>query len=122
KPELVAEIEFAGWTTDGNIRQAAFKGFRQDKPAAQVRAEDPVMTDMAKPVARPAETSRKAAVAKAKPATGKSAEVMSVAISKPDKAMWPDGGDGKPVTKLDLAHYFEAVGDWMIGHIRGRPC
>ena len=122
KPELVAEIEFAGWTTDGNIRQAAFKGLRQDKPAAQVRAEDPVMTDIAKPVARPAARSRKATVAKAKPAAGKSAEVMGVVISKPDKAMWPDGGDGKPVTKLDLARYLEAVGEWMIGHIKGRPC
>ena len=110
KPELVAEVEFAGWTDGGNIRQAAFKGLRQDKPAKEIRAERPAMTGIAKPVMRSAKSS------------AKSAEVMGVAISKPEKALWPDGGDGEAVTKLDLAQYFEAVGEWMIVHLKGRPC
>jgi bifunctional non-homologous end joining protein LigD len=125
KPELVAEIEFAGWTDGGNIRQAAFKGLRQDKPADEVRAENPAMTKIAKPIGKIAAKSGKSKpgkLNKARPAEGKSAEVMGVIISKPDKELWPDGGDGEGVTKRDLACYFEAVGGWMIGHLKGRPC
>lgn len=112
KPELVAEIEFAGWTDGGNIRQAAFKGLRQDKPAREVEAEKPAVTKVVKPMAK----------STAKGAAKASSEVMGVVISHPDKALWPDGGDGKSVTKLDLATYFETVGEWMIGYLKGRPC
>ncbi|GLR85072.1 DNA ligase D [Bradyrhizobium iriomotense] len=117
KPELVAEIEFAGFTADGNIRQAAFKGLRQDKPAEEVEAETPVKTELAEPSPR---KGRANAATRSKQAG--TAEVMGVVISKPDKELWPDGGDGEPVTKLDLARYFEAVGEWMIVHLKGRPC
>jgi bifunctional non-homologous end joining protein LigD len=120
KPELVAEIEFAGWTDGGNIRQAAFKGLRQDKPAGEVEAEGPAMTKIGKPVAK--KTVARTPVKAGARVENKSAEVMGVVISKPDKELWPDGGDGEGVTKLDLAHYFEAVGGWMIGHLKGRPC
>jgi bifunctional non-homologous end joining protein LigD len=118
KPELVAEIEFAGFTADGNIRQAAFKGFRQDKPAEEVEAETPRKTELAEPSPK----GKGKAAAKTKSAQAANAEVMGVVISKPDKELWPDGGDGEPVTKLDLARYFEAVGDWMMKHLKGRPC
>ncbi len=47
---------------------------------------------------------------------------MGVPIIRPEKTLWPDGGDGEQVTKLDLARYYEAVGPWMIAHIKCRPC
>ena len=111
EPALVAEIEFAGWTGDGNVRQAAFKGLREDKPAEEVEAERPAKASET-PLAKPKP--------KKKPDGGD--VVMGVVISKPDKALWPQAGDGKPVTKLDLARYYEAIGDWMMPHIKGRPC
>jgi bifunctional non-homologous end joining protein LigD len=113
RPELVAEIEFAGFTGSGMVRQGAFKGLREDKPADQVVAETPA------PVGTP-EAEPKPLVFK--PKGEQSPVVMGVRLSSPDKPLWSDGGDGRPVTKLDLAHYLEAVGPWMMTHIKGRPC
>jgi bifunctional non-homologous end joining protein LigD len=102
RPELVAEIEFAGWTGSGMVRQAAYKGLREDKPPGEISEE---------PVLRRGASKKKAGVT-----------VEGVAISNPDKALWPDAGDGRPVTKEDLADYDAVVGSWMIEHLKGRPC
>ena len=116
EPKLVAEIEFAGWTPDGLVRQAAFKALREDKPAAEVEVEKPAL---------PAKTTAPlpATPASSKPSRrGGKVNVMGVLISNPDKPLWPDAGDGASVRKEDLARYYEAVGPWLIDHIRGRPC
>lgn len=91
KPEPVAEIEFEGWTADGLVRQAAFKGLREDEPAKEIRAEkpaSPATTDTAEPAA-----TAKTRLIRSK---GARAEVMGVLISNPDKPLWPDAGDVSP--------------------------
>jgi bifunctional non-homologous end joining protein LigD len=117
KPVLVAEIEYAGFTGDGNVRQASFKGLREDKPAAEVGPEEPAPVDALLAEPAPAAKARPAAKAPAKDNV-----VMGVTISHPDKPLWPDDGADAPVTKLDLARYLEAVGPWMMPHLTGRPC
>jgi len=143
-PELVAEIEFAGWTDGGNVRQAAFKGLREDKPAAQVKAEKPVAASgakVAKPIAKRSSadksakskstsvTASRAAVKAQGVGRGKSSgkntdptTVLGVSVSSPDKPLWQHANDGETVTKLDLAHYYETVAEWLLPHIKGRPC
>ncbi|MEA2211316.1 MAG: bifunctional non-ous end joining protein LigD [Solirubrobacteraceae bacterium] len=39
RPELVAEVEFREWTSEGVMRAPSFKGLRGDKPAAEVIRE-----------------------------------------------------------------------------------
>jgi bifunctional non-homologous end joining protein LigD len=120
RPELVAEIQYGGWSQAGILRQASFKGLRDDKPADEVETVEPAPAqqteladpapDKAKPSAKPGKTPPQQAV------------VMGVSLSNPDKPIWPDDGDGRPVTKLELARYYEAVGPWMMRHLKGRPC
>ena len=110
EPKLVAEVEFAGWTGDGNVRQAAFKGLREDKPAKEVRAEVSRRADAAQLPMSKLRNNR---------VKGGSEVVMGVVISKPDKPLW---SPPESYTKLDLARYLEKVGPWMMQHLKGRPC
>jgi bifunctional non-homologous end joining protein LigD len=43
--------------------------------------------------------------------------VAGIAISHAERVLWPDDG----ITKLDLARYYEAIGDFIVPHVRGRP-
>ncbi len=39
RPQLVAQIRFVEWTTEGRLRHAAFIGLRSDKPASTIHRE-----------------------------------------------------------------------------------
>jgi bifunctional non-homologous end joining protein LigD len=43
RPELVVHVHFASWTSDGLVRQAAFDGIREDKPATEVVREEELL-------------------------------------------------------------------------------
>jgi bifunctional non-homologous end joining protein LigD len=43
EPLLVAEVAFSEWTPAGQVRDAVFKGLREDKPAADVVLERPAL-------------------------------------------------------------------------------
>lgn len=61
RPELVCEINFTGWTTDGLLRHPSFKGLREDKPAEKVireSAETAPADSKARPVPRPGRSRR----------------------------------------------------------------
>lgn len=91
-PEKVAEVEFRGWTGDGHLRHAAFRGLREDKPAREVV--------------------RESSAADAPP-TPKS----NVRLTHPDRLYWPDAG----VTKAGLADYYAQVWRRLAAFVVNRP-
>lgn len=91
-PELVAEVEFRGWTADAHLRHASFRGVREDKKANDVVREEP----MAEKTQAPKRT---------------------VPLTHPDRVYWPDAG----VTKEGLADYYQAVWPRMAPFVVDRP-
>jgi bifunctional non-homologous end joining protein LigD len=118
KPQMVIEAEFRGWTHGRVLRQASFKGVREDKAPTDVVREAP--NDMAKQQTRKAPAEPKRKPAKAAPATAARAKgsraVGDVTLTHPDRVYWADVG----VTKQQLAEYYVAVWDWIAPHIVNR--
>ena len=116
RPVLVAEIEHGGYTDSGSLRQAVFKGLREDKPATEVDTPP-------QEAAKPAKGGKVAAPPQLKIAlTGKArAVVAGLTISNPDKVLWP-AADGHPeIRKLELVQYYEAAAERILPHVADRP-
>jgi bifunctional non-homologous end joining protein LigD len=45
----------------------------------------------------------------------------TVEVHRPEKVLFPGGGDAKEYTKADLVDYYRAVAPFMLPHLRGRP-
>ena len=92
KPQLVAEVEMRGWTADGILRHAVFKGLRQDKEAGDVALERPVVK-------------------------AKRAAALAVPLTHPDRVLWPDVG----VTKQGLAEFYTEIWPAIGPYVVDRP-
>ena len=113
EPRLVAEVEFNGWTAGRHLRQAAFKGLREDKPAEEVQLEMPQQTGGAGNAEKP----EKPDVPAPSRLQGGSMEFAGVKLTHPDRILW----EGQGLTKLGLAEYYAEVADLILPHIVNRP-
>jgi bifunctional non-homologous end joining protein LigD len=129
EPRTVIEAQLRGWTADGLVRQAAFKGVREDKSPREVVREQaaPAAVEaggaaVPKSAAETAETMTRTSKTKSRTSPRKSpsqrlAGPSDVRFTHPERVYWADVG----VTKQDLADYYRSVWDWMAPHIVSRP-
>ncbi|WP_294737555.1 DNA ligase D [uncultured Pseudomonas sp.] len=103
EPQLVGEVQFAEWTREGVVRQAAFVGLRTDKPVGQIVHEQP----------------RAAKSLKEKPRkkTAEASAAAGVKITHPDRVIDTQSG----TQKLQLAQFYEGISEWILPYLRNRP-
>ena len=102
EPRLVAEVEFRGWTHDDVLRQASYKGLREDKAPEEVVREK--SSGSPKRAAAPRRT--------------EAVDVLSrFRLTHPERILW----EGQGVTKQGLAEFYIDIADWILPHLVRRP-
>ena len=100
KPELVAQVKFAEWTSDRKLRAPAYLGLRDDKPPAQVGRETVVENLL------PAD----------KKEVSLTIDGHALKFTNLDKLYFPDD----EYTKRDLLNYYNAVAPLLLPHLKDR--
>ncbi|MFA5450257.1 MAG: non-homologous end-joining DNA ligase, partial [Clostridia bacterium] len=117
QPQIVAEVQFAGWT-DGNVlRQPSFKGIRADKnPLAVVREEEKKVMDnkkkttTAKPKSSKSIKPKTTSTIELKTASTTDKTVKGIKVSSPDKVVFTNPS----ITKLDIVRYYGEVSERLL--------
>ena len=120
KPDLVCEVVFTEWTTDGKIRHPSFQGLRADKKPKQVTREKPavaVQSPVKRAVKGRARTSHEDSTSHEGSSHKDESTVAGVTISHPGRVVYPD----VELTKLDVARYYESIAGSIVPHVAGRP-
>ena len=108
EPVLRAEVEFQGWTGDGQLRQARFLGWREDRsPGRNVMPSK-------KAAKRSAKTDKPSTKARERPAK---LPPVPQTVTHAERVIFPEAG----FTKGDAASYYLAVADRIMPHLEGRP-
>lgn len=120
EPKLVCEVEFSEWTHAGTLRQASYKGLREDKPATEVVRERPAV-----PGEIPGPPPAKTAEAKALLESGRrvrggvevEVDSRTLKLTNLDKVLYPSSG----FTKADLIDYYAQIAPVLLAHLHDRP-
>ncbi|HEX4297137.1 MAG TPA: DNA ligase D, partial [Devosia sp.] len=117
-PELVGEVAFTEFTSDGHLRHPSFMGLREDKGARDVQLERPAPPPAAaKAKPKPGSKAKALASIELTDEMGeKAAKRLGIHLTHPDKIVYAPA-----VTKAQLVAYYDTVAERMLPHIGKRP-